>query len=369
MTVVDPDRERNLRSLAPLCAVGALWLTIFALTYAAWYAPNAAAPYMRGFWAGAFLRPGTPHLLARFWRGLGDTACTLTCWRGVLDLSPVLMLLAAAGGLELWRRRGPDQVVLVAGPIAAAFGASALGLYPIAPRLVLFASPLLALMVATGLVAAARGIERRWPRLRVHWVLMCFLYPSLILTAVLTFDWGIQGEEVRPLAEDYRRHGSQEPIYVFARAVPAWLFHTTDWTHADTARLVWAARVSGPYGPAFGNAASRGRRAPGDDAGLVYAHEGHLELVGSSSGSQGRVGVGYVPPTPDPGWAESEAWRIRQSARPYAWIIMSDFAHPPLDERAALIAAVKDAGGETVYVKATAAAVLYRLRFRSRSTD
>jgi hypothetical protein len=324
---------------------------------------------MRGFWAGAFLRPGTPHLLARFWRGLGDTACTLTCWRGILDLSPVLILLAAAGVVELWRRRGPDQAVLVAGPIAAAFGASALGLYPIAPRLVLFASPLLAIMVATGLVATARGIERRWARVRARWVLMCCLYPSLVLTAVLTFGGGIEGEEVRPLAEDYRRHGGQEPIYVFARAVPAWLFHTLDWTQADTARLAWVARVSGPQGPAFGNAASRGRRVPGEDAGLVYASEGHVELVGSSSGSQGRVGVGYTPATPDPGWAESEAWRIRQSARPFAWIIMSDFAHQSLDERAVLIAAVREAGGETVYTHETAAAVLYRIRFRSRSTD
>jgi hypothetical protein len=130
--------------------------------------------------------------------------------------------------------------------------------------------------------------------------------------------------------EDYRLHGSQEPIYVFARAVPAWVFHTTDWTRADTARLAWVARMSGPQGPGFGNGASRGRRARGEDAGLVYAHEGYIELFGSLRGAQGRVGAGHATPTPDPGWAESQAWRIRESARPYAWIIMSDFVHPPL---------------------------------------
>jgi hypothetical protein len=362
-------RARKLRSLAGLCALGVLWITIFALTYAAWYAPNAGAPYMRDFWAEAFLRPGTPHLLARFWRGLDETACTLTCWRGVVDLTPVLILLAALGLVELWRRRGPDYAVLVVGPIAAAFGASALGQYPIASRLMLYAAPLLAIMVATGLVALAGHIEQRWARVRARWVLMSFLYPSLIVTAVLTFDWGIQGEEVRPLAEDYRLRGSQEPIYVFARAVPAWVFHTTDWTRADTARLTWVARMSGPQGPGFGNGGSRGRRAQGEGVGLIYAHEGHMELFGTPSGAQGRVGTGYASPTPDPGWAESEAWRIRESARPYAWVVMSDFVHPPLDERGALIAAVRDAGGEAVYSKETADAVLYRVRFRSHSTD
>ena len=361
-------RTRKIRWLVAICAVGALWTTLFALTYAAWYAPNAGAPYMREFWAEAFLRPGTPHLLSRFWHGLDDTACTLTCWRGVVDLAPVLILLAAVGFVELWRRRGSDQAVLVAGPIAAAFGASALGRYPIAQRLVLYGSPLLAIMVATGLVAVAGRVEQRWARIRARWVLMCFLYPSFVLTGVLTFGWGLQGEEVRPLAEDYRLRGSEEPIYVFARTVPAWMFHTTHWAQADTTRLAWAARMSGPQGPGFGNAGSRGRRVRGEDAALVYTHQGHVELFGSSSGAQGRVGVGYVPPTPDPGWAESEAWRIRDSARPYAWIVMSDFAHPPLDERAALIAAVKDAGGQTVYSKETADAVLYRLRFRSQST-
>jgi len=48
---------------------------------------------------------------------------------------------------------------------------------------------------------------------------------------------------------------------------------------------------------------------------------------------------------------------------------MSDFAHPHLDERIALLAALKSAGGEVVYAKETADAVLYRFRFQPKSTD
>jgi hypothetical protein len=273
----------------------------------------------------------------------------------------------------IWRRRGPDYAILIAGPLAAAFGASALGQYPIAARLVLFAAPLLAIMLATGLVMLAERIERLWPRLHSRWLVMAFLYPSVIVTAVLTFvpppDWGVRGLEVGPLAEDFQLRSRGEPIYVFARVTPPWVFHTTDWSRPDTARLAWVARIAGPDGPGFVNGASRGRRVPGEADSLVYRQAGRVELFGTPSGSQGRMGTGYTPPRPDPGWAETEAQRIRDASRPYAWLVMSDFAHPGLDERAALMTAVDDAGGEVVYTRETADAVLYRLRFQSAARN
>jgi hypothetical protein len=366
-------RVRNRKALAGLCAILVFWMVIFGFTYARWYAPNAQAPYMRDYWGQAILRLGTPHLLARSWLGLEETACTLTCWRGVLNLSPVLLLLAVIGVIDIWRRRGPDYAILLAGPLAAGFAASGLGQYPIATRLVLYGAPLMAIMVAIGLVAAADRIERVWPRLRARWVVVGVLYPSLTLAAVLTFvpptDWGIRGMEVRPLAEDFLRRSRGEPIYVFARVSPPWVFHTTDWSRPDTTRLAWVARMAGPDGPGFVNGATRGRRSPGEADSLVYGRGGRVELFGTPSGSQGRVGTGNTPPTPDPGWAETEAERIRDVARPYAWVVMSDYAHPGVDERAALMNAVKEAGGKVVYTKETTDGVLYRLRFYHPSTD
>jgi hypothetical protein len=366
-------RLRKRKALIGLCAILASWMTIFGVTYTTWYAQNARAPYMRDFWGQAILRFGTPHLLSRSWLGLEETACTLNCWRGLVDLSPMLLLLALAGVVLIWRRRGLDYAILLAGPLAAAFAASVLGQYPIAARLVLYAAPLLAIMIAIGLVAVAGRIEGAWPRLRARWLVTGFLLPSLILTAVLTFappaDWGIRGMEVRPLAEDFRLRSDGEPIYVFARVAPPWVFHTTDWSRPDTTRLAWLARMAGPGGPGFVNGASRGRRAPGDGDSLVYRYGGRVELFGTPSGSQGRMGTGYTPPVPDPGWAETEARRIRGVARPYAWMVMSDFAHPGLDERLALLTAVNHAGGEVVYTKETADAVLYRLRFDHAAGD
>jgi hypothetical protein len=360
-------RTRRWHLLPPIVLLGVLWGTIFGAAYVTWYAPNAGAPYMREFWGETFLRPGTPNVIARLGLNLEDLSCTLTCWRGAFNLSPVLLLLAVVGLAAVARRRGPDYAVLLAGPILAAFGASMLGRYPIATRLVLFSAPLLALLVATGAVAVARLIERSWPRVRARWILLLLVYPSVIIAATLAFaspsDWGFHGVEVRPLAELFRQRGEREPVYVFPRAVPAWVFHTTDWSAPDTARLKWVARIAGPGGPGFVNGASRGPRPLGEGNALVYSYGGTKELYGTSTGAQGRMGVGYTPPEPDPGWAENEARRMRTTARPYIWIIMSDYAHGPLDERAILMKAVSAAGGEVVFTRATADAVLFRVRF------
>jgi len=111
------------------------------------------------------------------------------------------------------------------------------------------------------------------------------------------------------------------------------------------------------------NGPSRGRRLPGDGSDLVYDRGGWNELYGTSTGAQGRMGVGYSPPEPDPGWAESEVWRIREAAKPYAWIVLSDYAHGRLDVRAILMRAVTAAGGQVVFTRAVPNAVLYRVLF------
>jgi hypothetical protein len=54
---------------------------------------------------------------------------------------------------------------------------------------------------------------------------------------------------------------------------------------------------------------------------------------------------------------------MKRAAQPYIWIVMADYAHGLLDERAILMEAVAAAGGEVVFSRATSEAVLYRVRF------
>jgi hypothetical protein len=362
-------RGRHVSSLRYLALVGLVWVSVFATSYMLWYAPNADASYMREFWGENLLVPGSPQFLPRLGFAIGELSCTLTCWRGVFDIWAVLPVLAVIGLAALLRRRGVEYVILLVGPALAVFAASILGRYPIATRLVLFYAPLLATLVGAGAVVVADLIERSWPRIRARWVLILLLYPSLVLAVTIALarprDWGFGGTEVKPLAELFREMSRGEPIYVFPRAVPAWVFHTTDWTAPDKSRLSWVARIAGPGGPGFINAASQGRRAVADGSDLVYSYAGLKELYGASTGTQVRRGR-LSSPDPDPGWAESEAWRIRRAARPHIWIVMADFTHGSLNEGAILMRAVAATRGKVVFSRDAADAVLLRVRFPSQ---
>jgi Dolichyl-phosphate-mannose-protein mannosyltransferase len=370
--VVAVVRSRRLYLISSVALLGLVWGSIFAAAYVSWYAPNASAPYIQEFWAANFLLLGRPDFAVRLWSSLAELSCTLTCWRGIVDLWPILLGLTIVGLITVSRARGPEYAVLLVGPVAAAFAASMLGRYPLGTRLLLFCAPILAVATAVGAVALATRVERSWPRLRARWILLLLVYPSLILAAALAFapptDWGFRGTEVQPLAELYQRRGAGEPVYVFPRAVPAWVFHTTDWGAPDTARLDWVAAIAGPNGLGSVNGSSRGRRRFGEGMNLVYSSPFGMELYGTSSGVQVRRGH-LSSPKPDSGWAETEAWRIRQAARPYIWMILADYAHGPLDERAILMKAVTAAGGEVVFTSVTPDAILVRLRFSPAAKD
>ena len=359
-------RKRRVYLLPAVALLGMLWGGIFTGAYFRWYAPNADASYMREFWGENFLLPGTSGFIARFGSGLGELSCTLTCWRGAIDIWPMLLLLAAIGLAALLRRRGPEYAIFLAGPILAVFAASMLGQYPVATRLLLFSAPLFAILVAAGAVAVSMRLERSWPRIRARWILLLLVYPSLLLAVTLAFarppDWGFYGTEVQPLADLFRQRSGGEPIYVFPRAVPPWVFHSTVWSAPDTSRLAWVARIAGPGGLGFINGASRGTRLLGEGSDLTYSYGGVNELYGTSTGAQVRRGS-LSSREPDPGWAESEAWRMRKAARPYIWIIIADYTHGPLDEGEILMNAVAAAGGVVVFDRVTADAALFRVRF------
>ncbi len=360
-------RTRRWYLLPWLALLVLLWGSIFSTTYVLWYAANAGAPYMREFWSQSLLGPLSPDFGTRLWSGLAELSCTLTCWRGVVELWPGLLLVMVIGLVWIWRQRGPQYAILISGPMLATFGASLLGRYPLATRLLLFIAPVVATLVAAGTVGVANRVEQSWPKIRAKWILILAVYPSLVLAMALVVapsgTWGFYGTEVKPLTRLFIQHSGGEPVYVYPRAAPAWVFHTTDWAAPDTGRLAWVARVTGPNGPASVNGASRGRRYVGESDSLVYSAALGTELYGTSSGVQVRRGH-LSSPEPDSGWAESEAWRIRRAARPHIWLLIAD-AHSTPVELTLLMNAISHAGGRVLYRQTAADAELLRLGFTS----
>jgi hypothetical protein len=333
------DERRRLALLALIVCVG---LGAAGAAYWVWYRDAAGNAYMRDFWQAALLRPGTVALPTRFMAGVEETLEPSAVWLVAIGGWWFLLGLVAVGAAGLRRREGPAAMLLLVLPVGFAFAASALGIYPVALRLMLFASPLVICLLAAGVTRSAAWLHHRVPGLRAGVLAVAMLIPSTEL-AIRDLIAHPQDEEMRPLVTALEAKAGGEPVYVFHRCIPAWSFYTTDWARPDTARTRWMATEAGPGGPAHENGESRGHRPPGEGAALIRSTRGRVELLGLASGIRGRQWLGYEPPIPDAGWSANEAARIRAAAAPGIWLVLINAA--VLAEGDTLVAAVEDRGG------------------------
>ena len=320
---------------ARIVAAGGLWLASFAAAYALVYRDATANPYLNAYWAPSLLALASPDVVRRIWSGVEWTLWgTFTARPRPVTASPLeralflpvtLLLLAflAAGLARI--RRGGGALGLAAAPLVPVAIAVAAGIYPLAPRLFVFAAPLLILLVTAG---AGLLADRMSPARRP----VAYAALSLVLVAApLRFAledlvrWS-RPEHARPLIERYLRDGHGEPVYVHPGALPAWAFYTTDWGRPDTARLAFLERMGSSGGPAFENAPSRGHAVSGEGEGLSREYEGRTEVYGVATGSFWPALLPDSAPRPDPGWAANEAARIRRLRAPAVWVLVSHAA-------------------------------------------
>lgn len=310
-------------------ALGGLWCAVFIGLYSRIYSVAATNPFMQEFWEGGFLRPTADDLGARAWTALnavfsGTLVGTLDSARwgavigaGVQVQAVVAALLCVVGALRFLSMRRYWVAALLTGPALGAVGASAIGQYPIAGRLLLFAVPGLLVLIVQGMggsrpLTSVRGLV--WLGL-----VTLFLAPATI-RGVMTSVAPIRQQDVRPLIREWQqRRDPAEPVYVYAAAIPAWAFYSTDWTRPDTARLRWLAETGGSHGPAFPNLLPRGRPVVWEGDELTRNASGVHELLGIGAGRGVRWGR-PAPEAPDSGWADNEARRIR-AAGDQVWLL------------------------------------------------
>lgn len=339
-------RERSGR--ARLALLVATWGASFGLAYALSYREAARHAYFHRFWEGRFLRPwvdggrGSAEALGQV---LGD----LLDGRSRAFGAPLVagaVAVGLAGLVAVRRRRGLSVSVLLAAPTAALVAASLVGSYPVASRLVLFVAPLWLLLLAEGLSLASTLLPGRGtPALVVAVAVGLVLYRPLVRQVRDLADPSQEEDSARLLARMKERRTPGQPVYVFSRAVPPWVYYTTDWRNPDLRRHRWYADLTSSTGRAFYNAPSRGRPVTAGEAdGLTYAGAAGPELLGLPTGLEVRSGRSIGHLRPDPGWAEVEAGRIHAVARPDVWLFFSHFFECPAqaDE---LLRAVEARGG------------------------
>ena len=329
-TTMPPPRRPSNRLLL-LFAAG--WGASIALAYLWIYRAGADDPYMQQFWQASLLSIGEPGFFARLWQGIREmfwqTFVGGTTEPGVAPLLDALANPGAAALLTVWlfgvSRATPGAGrrgwALLVGPVVVALAASCVGKYPIAARTMLFAVPALAIGAAGGWLAVVRAFA---PRLRPAVGLLtgaCLLGPPLVLDGRLV-SHRLAFENVREAVQEYaHRHAPGEAIYVFAAALPAWTFYTTDWRHPDRPRLARMARLGSSGGAAFENAPPRTHAIGMEGDSLSYPLGDAREIIGLYHGAQGRSGAPLAQYAPDTNWTTNEARRIRNAATPSVWLL------------------------------------------------
>ncbi|MBA3319182.1 MAG: glycosyltransferase family 39 protein [Gemmatimonadales bacterium] len=328
------EARRARRDLTPwLVKWVAASAASFGLAYLLVYRNAATNPYMLVFWREAFLNPGPGWLIRVALRireavwGMFLEGSTRPTGQVIEELAytlipAVLLVLAGLGVVRLARAR-PAPALLVAGPMALALLASLAGVYPTATRLLLFAAPLFAILVAAGLAQVLSWrVEEPAPWIWPLATLLVVMGPAFYGLRLV-----LRAPAQEPMAAVARRFAVSaapgDAVYLAPGSIPAWTLYTTRWIRPDTARLARVATLASSAGPAFENAPPGSFDPSADTAALSLDHDGRLELLGRSAGIQERPGLPVRPPSPDDGWVEGEVARIAGSGRPAMWLVLS----------------------------------------------
>jgi hypothetical protein len=362
--------------------IAALWGLSFLAAYGLVYRSATHNEYLHEFWRYAFLEPWLPSFLSRvaFVRrevltalsvGLHDPATSgpeIPDWflQGQRWGTWLLALVGVIGAIAWARRRAAWEWVLLFGPVVLLGAAAVAGAYPASSRLVMFLAPAVTIAITAGLSLGLQGLHGRARWLATGSV-VSIVFGAQLLMSVRYLLRCPTIENVREMVAvlDQSRDAPQI-VYVHAGALPAWALYTTDWAHPDAARLARYAALGASDGPAFENAASRGRVAPGEGWQLRLTDGRRLELIGVPAGVWRRP---HVPKAGrlDVGWVANEVDRIKRAARCQggAWVLLS---HANGQDRQ-LLQGLSEAGGRVGFRMTGLVASLTRFEFGPGTGD
>jgi hypothetical protein len=342
---------RPVAKAKPIAALGIVWGAVYLTLYSALYRPVATSDYMQRFWSGAFFSP--TH--AAGWLVAGRALTQSLVDRPIPALPIVLFgALLGAGFIALARRAGGRGAIaaLFGTPLLLILAASMAHRYPVSARVLLMAAPAIAIGCAVGL-AALGG----WSR-----PLAAVLAALLILVfAGVNVAHPYRTPALRPAIQALVRAATPtDPIYISSGATAAWAFYTTDWSAPDTNYLRRIRDWGGePDEPGFQNRAPRGRAVIADTEELVLRRAGRSEIYGLAPGIQWREVSGLTGRAPDPGWAATEAARIKRSGSPVWLLIATAYG----GTRDSLFAALASAGARVDSDSAAGGVERSRVRF------
>lgn len=307
-------------------------VALFGILWFAVYRPSASSAHLREYWAPVMLDLTADDRVLRVLRVVMELSWIPLRWTGSL----VGLAAGAAlwvGGLAVVAQRRRSHAVLLAGPVVFAALASVVGAYPLSDRLAFFAVPGVWIAQAAAVIGVRNALFASRSIVTNARVAAIFVG----VAAVLLLGWQYTDsarflrdpgslERTRALFQRADEDAATAPIYVFARAAPAWLLATHDGAWRGDARLArWTALAGRPDAPGYENMRRRGAVALGVGDSLVVTSANRTELVGLAPGVQYRITGDPSAAAPSPGWAEEEARRMLAAAQPEVWLVASHF--------------------------------------------
>lgn len=321
-------------------ALAVLWGGTFGVLLATVFRPllgedTPIGKYMHWYWAANFLTPDPPGLAAKFsallWAALTNTFLGDAAFRGA---TTVLVSAVLVGVVVLLAVRKTPQALLLTVPIVSLAVAATVRRYPIAERLILFAAPLSALIIAASQLAFS---HRRVVRVR-GWLTGTLTAVVVVLAAwgaVMRLESDVGRQESRALAREAdRTHATGVPVWISGGGEAAWRFYTN--------------RVSSPeLTSKFGGRALAADMLLGE---WYNAGPERILTVRDDTVSAAR------PST----WSRTEAIRVRSLSRPCALLFLTQ-TQP--DEAVSLLSSVRQIGGRVRESRRAPGAEVYHVCF------
>lgn len=220
---------RDRRSMWPVLGLGAALAVSFLVNYLLILVPTIESSHMQAFHDSFFIRADLTDGSA--WShnmGLVVSQARMIVGKSALAISSILILVLTAIGLAIQRR---DAKMLVwALPIGAAYLASALGLYSILDRLMMYALPLIVMMAVYGL----RGL---WQADRIRsqmgrYIVLAILSVGLLIgfaarQGVKYVSFPFEQEDNRSAILHIAAHQDRDAYIVTSQhAYPAYYYYT-----------------------------------------------------------------------------------------------------------------------------------------------
>ena len=222
--LLQPGIWKDRARLQPVLLVISTWVVSFGVLYLVSLRGLAANAYLLDYWAEYFM-PLPPW---KNWGWFPSTGISMVefIFAGLPNWAASIGAVLVVGLMALLRRNLQFGVLLSL-PVLTVLIASALGKYPFAGRMILFAAPLFIALTAAGVETVIGWLQRqRWLALLIglSWAVV-LLYPS-ITGAAENFVQPKYPEHIRPtMAYLQQNRKPGDTIYVYFWAVPAFRYY------------------------------------------------------------------------------------------------------------------------------------------------